>query len=255
MRVGCCTDITNSSIAKKAGFDFLECTVVSLVPANDEDFQNILKSYQQSHLPVEVCNIFLPGQLKIVGDSVDHDAVESYVKTALSRVKQIGAKKVVFGSGGARSLPEAFPRDTGEEQIIQFLDMVSDYAEPLGITIVIEPLNKKESNMINSVPEAMSFAKKVNRKPIQILADFYHMDEEREPIDNIIAAKDMIKHIHVADTGRLAPGTGNYPYQEFVQCLAEANYTDQVSIECNWTNFDTEIFQARQFLTNLFNEN
>jgi sugar phosphate isomerase/epimerase len=161
MRLGCCTDIKNSSIVKKAGFDFLECTVVSLVPANDNDFSEILKSYQQSQLPVEVCNIFLPGHLKIVGDSVNYDAVVSYVEKALSRVNQIGAKTIVFGSGGARSLPEAFSREKGEEQILSFLDMVADYAEPLGITIVIEPLNRKESNIINSVPEAVSFAKRL----------------------------------------------------------------------------------------------
>jgi sugar phosphate isomerase/epimerase len=86
-----------------------------------------------------------------------------------------------------------------------------------------------------------------------VLADFYHMDEEKEPLDNIVAAKDLVKHIHVADTGRLAPGTGTYPYQNFVQCLARANYNDLVSIECNWINIETEVFQAKKFLTSMFN--
>ncbi|KKI90063.1 xylose isomerase [Bacillus sp. SA1-12] len=252
MRFGCCTDINHSAIVKEAGFDFLECTVVSLVPDNDDDFERIFNTYKQSPLPIEACNIFLPGNLKIVGNEVNYGAVERYVDKALSRVKQIGARTVVFGSGRARSLPEAFSRVKGEEQIITFLDIVADYADPLGITVVIEPLNRKESNMINSIPEAMEIAKKVNRDSIQVLADFYHMHEEKEPIEHLVSAKDLLKHIHVADSGRFAPGTGTYPYKTFVHCLKEANYDGLVSIECNWKDFETEIYQTKQFLQNLF---
>lgn len=64
MKLGCCTTIENSVTAKKAGFDFLECTVVSLVPENDDDFPAILERYQESGLPVEACNIFCRGHLK-----------------------------------------------------------------------------------------------------------------------------------------------------------------------------------------------
>lgn len=255
MKLGCCTDIKHSNIVKKAGFDFLECTVVSLMTENDCDFHEILKQHQQSKLPVKVCNVFLPGSLKIVGDTVDQLAIEHYVDKALSRVKQIGAELVVFGSGGARSLPEGFPFEKGEEQIVKFLNMVADIAEPLGITIVIEPLNKKESNIINSIQDAVSVARKVNRKGIQVLADFYHMEEEHEPLENIALAGDLIKHIHVADTGRFAPGTGDYPYKDFVHHINSTEYNGLISIECNWKNFEAELLDARRFLTTIFNEN
>ncbi|KSU80371.1 Sugar phosphate isomerase/epimerase [Fictibacillus enclensis] len=251
MKLGCCTIIENSAIAKKAGFDFLECTVVSLVPENDDDFPGILERYQESGLPVEACNIFLPGSLKITGEHVNISSVESYVEKALLRVKQIGADTVVFGSGGARSLPEGFSRKKGEEQIIQFLDLVANYSDPLGITVVIEPLNQKESNIINSVPEAVRIAKKVNRPSIQVLADFYHMDEENEPLGHLVSEKDYIRHIHVADTGRRAPGTGTYPYDRFVSCLSEAGYNGRISIECQWQDFEAEAGAARQFLSSV----
>src|SRR5690606_772411 len=252
MRLGCCTDIANAAIVKQAGFDFLECTVTSLMTEDEDGFQAILKKYQESPLPVEVCNVFLPGNMKIVGGSVDYKVIECYVATALSRVKQIGAKKVVFGSGGARSLPADFSTEEGEQQVVEFLKMVADYAELNEITIVIEPLNKKESNIINSIPEAVSLAKRVDRESIQVLADFYHMEEEEEALENIIEGKDFLKHIHVADSARLAPGTGGYPYQQFVSCLKEANYEGLVSIECRWDDFETEVYEARKFLSQLF---
>ena len=254
MKLGCCADIENASTLYQAGYDFIECTVVSLKPeASEAEFKPILRKYQESPIPVESFNILLPGDLKIVGEQVDTERIKKYLATALKRVKQIGADTIVFGSGGARKLPDGFSRDKGKEQIVQFLHMVADVAEPLDLTIVIEPLNQKESNIINSVPEAVEFAKLVNRKSIKALADFYHMDEERESLTNISEYKNLIKHIHVADSGRLAPGTGTYPYSEFVNQLRQSNYNGRVSIECKWNDFDSEVIQSLTFLKKQLN--
>ncbi|MFC0473020.1 sugar phosphate isomerase/epimerase family protein [Halalkalibacter kiskunsagensis] len=253
MRLGCCASIDQANVVHAAGFDFIECTVVSLIPErSEEDFAEVLKKYQESPIPVEVCNVFLPGDLKVVGESVDLGRINRYLKTSLARVKQIGADTIVFGSGGARTIPEGFSREKAEEQIFTFLDLAADYAEPLGLTIVIEPLNTKESNILNSVPEAVEFARKINRKSIQVLADFYHMDEEKEPLTNIVTMKEYVKHIHVADTGRLAPGSGQYPYQDFTDCLMRANYNGRVSIECGWHDFEDEAARAREYLESCF---
>ncbi|MBS4218199.1 sugar phosphate isomerase/epimerase [Bacillus sp. FJAT-49711] len=253
MKFGCCLGIDQAKVAYEAGFDFIECTVVSLIPEkNDREFAEVFKQFQDSPLPVEACNVFLPGDLKIVGETVHYDRIKHYLQTALQRVHQIGAEIIVFGSGGARSMPDGFSRERAEEQILQFLSVAADYADPLGITIVIEPLNKKESNILNSVLEAEGFAKKINRNSIQILADFYHMDEENESLENIVTAKKSIKHIHVADTGRFAPGTGDYPYDRFVDCIQRANYSGRISIECQWGDLHKELVQSREFLKEIF---
>lgn len=253
MKFGYCADIEQADILQDAGYDFIECTVVSLIPEeSDEKFAEVLKKYQESNLPVEAFNVLLPGDLKVTGEAVDEERIERYMKKALHRVKQIGADIVVFGSGAARSFSEEFPREKAKDQIIRFLHIAADYAEPLGITIVIEPLNKKESNIINSVPEAVEFAEKVNRKPIQVLADFYHMDEENEPLGNIVSSKKHLKHIHVADTGRFSPGTGNYPYEEFVNQVKQAGYNGRISIECSCNDFEKEVKSARKYLEKVF---
>ncbi len=253
MKFGCCASIEQAQDVYAAGFDFIECTVVSLEPEkSDHEFAKILTKYRNSPIPIEVFNVFLPGDMKIVGETVDQNRIKDYLEKALARVNQIGADTIVFGSGGARSVPNGYSFKRAEEQIIQFLKMVADYAEPLGITIVIEPLNKKESNIINSVKEAQDLVDKINCKSIQLLADFYHMDEENEPLENIVSSKENVKHIHVADTGRLAPGTGHYHYEKFVDRIKEANYTRRVSIECNWHDFNNEATKARKFLQQCF---
>ena len=96
--------------------------------------------------------------------------------------------------------------------------------------------------------EAVELAHQVGRPGSRVLADFYHMAEEEEPLEHLVKYKDWLAHIHVADTGHLAPGTGQYPYERFAGQLAQAGYEGMVSIECRWNDFAAEAGPAVQFL-------
>lgn len=253
MRFGCCGSIEQAEILQAAGFDYLESTVVSLLPEAPETiFAPLLEKYEIAPMPVRACNVFLPSDLKVVGPEVDWPRLERYVRTALRRVRLIGAHIVVFGSGKARWVPDGFARADAEAQLVDFLQLVGDVAATHAITVVIEPLNRKESNILNSVAEGVTLAQRVNRPAIQVLADFYHMDEEQESLSQILAYKDWLAHIHVADTDRRAPGTGSYPYAEFVDLLHQANYDGMVSIECRWDDLAAEAGPACRFLHRVF---
>lgn len=253
MRFGCCCSIEQAVVAQAAGFDYVECTVVSLLPeATEPLFAPVLEKYEATPLPVAACNVFLPGDLKVVGPEVDWPRVERYVRTALRRVRLIGADLVVFGSGKARMVPADFARADAEAQLVDFLQLVGDVAKSHAMTVVIEPLNRKESNILNSVAEGVALAERVNRPAIRVLADFYHMDEEQEPLRALLDYKDWLAHIHVADTDRRAPGTGHYPYAEFVDLLTQAGYDGMVSIECRWEDFAAEAGPACRYLQQVF---
>jgi sugar phosphate isomerase/epimerase len=249
MRIGCCCNIEDAAIAYGTGFDYIECKVVSLLPEeNREAVTSILDQHRSSPVPVASFNFFMPGDLKIVGPAVDSARLGRYVESALARVHKIGAKMVVIGSGGARAIPDGFSVQEARRQMVRFLQQVADAAEKNDITVVIEPLNRKESNSILTVAEGVELAREVDRPYIKVLADFYHMDEEQEPLAHLTRYKDWIKHIHVADTARLAPGTGQYPYAEFADRLRQNGYDGMVSIECRWINFAAEAPLAVEFL-------
>lgn len=253
MRFGCCCSIEQAEIAQAAGFDYIECTVVSLLPEVTEPlFAPVLEKYQAAPLPVGACNVFLPGDLKVVGPDIDWPRVESYVRTALRRVRLVGANLVVFGSGKARMMPDGFSRADAEAQLVDFLQLVGDVAQAHAMRVVIEPLNRKESNILNSVAEGVALAERVNHPAIRVLADFYHMDEEQEPLRALLDYKTWLAHIHVADTDRRAPGTGSYPYTQFVELLDKAGYDGMVSIECRWENLGAEAGPACRFLHEVF---
>lgn len=253
MQFGCCAPMDQASAVQAAGFDYLEAGVTSLIPDQDDAaFASVLAQYRSVHIPVQSFNLFLPRDLKIVGTEVDMARIERYVKRAIDRIEQIGATMAVIGSGGSRNVPDGFSRDSATQQIVDFLSIVADAADRTSVTIAIEPLNRKESNIINSVAEGVVFAKAVDRPSIRVLADFYHMDEENEPLETLIENKDWLAHIHVADSGRLAPGTGVYPYARFVDLLHQVGYDGMVSVECRWNDFATEAEPCVEFLRRVF---
>ena len=253
MKFGCCAPIDRAAEVHAAGFDYLEAAVVSLLPDEDDAaFAPVLEQYRASPIPVQAFNLFLPRDLKIVGPEIDEARMKRYVRRALKRLQTIGATIAVLGSGGSRNIPEGFPRAEAVGQIVTFLNHLADAADKTDVVIAIEPLNRRESNVINSVTEGVEIARQVNRASIRVLADFYHMDEDDEPLNHIVECKDWLAHVHVADTGRGAPGTGEYPYPVFVDNLRQAGYDGMVSIECRWDDFSAEAGPAVQFLRQIF---
>lgn len=257
MRIGCCSGLDQVHIAHAAGFDYVECTVVSLGPEADEDaFGEIEAAWRDAPLRPLACNVFLPRDLKVVGPDVDWARVEHYVTSAMARVDRIGGRLVVFGSGGSRSMPDGTSLSIATAQLVDFLRLAADAAEPYGITIAIEPLNRKESNILNSVPEAVALAEVVARSPVCVLADLYHMQEEDEPLANVAGAGSRLAHVHVADSGRLSPGSGDHPFQQFAAQIATTGYAEGewacVSVECRWQDFAREAPGAVEFLRTIW---
>ncbi len=253
MQFGCCSSADMAGVVKAAGYDYLECAVTSLLAGEDDAaFAPVLATYRALPLPTPVFNIFLPRDLKIVGPLVDEERIKVYVQRAIARVQLLGGKIIIFGSGGSRTIPDGFSRSDAMQQIVAFLHTVADAAVGSGVTVSIEALNRGECNVLNSVAEAAELARQVNRPSISAMADLYHMMLESELLEHMVTYKDWIKHIHVADTDRQPPGSGQYPYTKLARLLEQIGYTDRVSVECRWTNMAAEAGPALQYMRKVF---
>jgi sugar phosphate isomerase/epimerase len=245
---GWCAQIEHAEELKGYGYDYIECALAPLLSQDDEVVKKALPLYVNSPLPVKAWNVLFPGDIKVVGPEVDEAVIKNYLAKAVDTMVQAGSSIFVFGSGRSRSIPEGWEHSRAEEQLLKLLRIIADTCKGTSLTLAIEPLNTKESNVITSVAEGVYYAKQINDPAIRVLADFYHMDEESEPLDTIYTHKDWLSHIHVADTGRLAPGTGHYPYESFVGQLNAAGYNGLVSAECTLKDRDKELPASLQFL-------
>ena len=207
-------------------------TLTPLEP--DEAFAPVRAQIQALSVQPEAFNPFFPGSVRITGPDVDWGLVRRYAAKAVERAASVGGQVMVIGSGGARNVPEGFSWDEAWQQLVRAFTITGEEAAKHGMVIAIEPLRKQESNIINYVTEGMWMAKEVNLPSVQVLADFYHMDELDEPLSHLLDVAPMLAHVHVADTGNYRPGSGSYDYDAFVAYLKQAGYQGRVSIECYW---------------------
>jgi sugar phosphate isomerase/epimerase len=234
MRWGICTAAENAAAVKAAGWDFVEENVQTLLQGELADGQwKGLDRTRGAALPVSAANCLVPGSIKITGPQADMAKLKEWMSRVVERSARTGMNILVFGSGGARQVPEGTSRETAFKQIVDFAKMSADLAARHGVTIVVEPLNRKECNIINSVAEAMTYVKAVNHPNLQCLVDSYHFWLEDEPLDNLKAAMPWIKHVHLADKdGRVAPGeSGTADYRPFFKVLKQGGYKGVISVE------------------------
>ncbi|HJN17056.1 MAG TPA: sugar phosphate isomerase/epimerase family protein [Armatimonadota bacterium] len=224
-----------------AGFDYIEFGVGITAPDHGSDaYERFLAAIDGQPLVAEVFSSFIPPWHKMVGPEVDWDGVEQYVATALERVARAGGERVVFGSGGARTRPDDWPRDEAWAQLARFVNLVGDYCDKHAVALCIEHLNATETNMITTVAEGTALAREVDRPSVRVLADCFHMGMEDEPYANIVAAGELLAHAHVADKGRRYPADFGYDIDGFFAALQEAGYDQRVSIEANFEDIETE---------------
>lgn len=241
--IGICTNFKNADMLVSCGCSYIEESVGQLlVPSQSEDeFNLILEQEKNSVLPVKVCNNFIPGSLKSVGPKAAHSEILKYVETAFRRAQKAGVEYIVFGSGGSRSIPEGFPRDEARKQFVSLCKAMAPIAAKYNVVVVLEPLNTKECNFINSVAEGGEIVKEVNHPNFRLHADIYHMLMENESPEDIIKYGDLIKHTHIAEKeGRAAPGTHNEDFRPYFEALKKINYKGMMSIECIWKNMESQ---------------
>lgn len=234
MKIGVCTGIENSELLQKKGYDYIEMSLSKIASMSEDEFMDLKIKVNISELKPYAFNVLFPGDIKLTGFNVDKQAINDYLVRAFDRAKDLRGKIVVFGSGGVRRYPENFSYEEAFEQLVKFLEAAGPLAKERGITIVIEPLRKAETNIINNVAEGLKLAKAVNHPNVRLLVDFYHMSCENESPQIILEAGiEYIKHLHIANPEeRVWPiNPGEAAYAEFFSCLKEIKYDAGISIE------------------------
>jgi sugar phosphate isomerase/epimerase len=251
---GAVDPLKDVDIVARAGYDYIEPALSKTVALAAPDREAALKKLAASGLRVETMNWFLPGSdIKVVGPDVDAARIRAYLETSLELAERLGAKVIVFGSPGARTVPEGFPRERAWTQLQEFLHACADVIEKqrYGMVIGIEGLRKPETNIVNSVKEAAQLARAVKRPPVRIIVDFYHLAFEGEDPDVVLAERDLIVHTQIAD-----PASRDFPvradgeprYARFFQNLATIGYEARISVEANSANLAGDAPAALAFL-------
>jgi sugar phosphate isomerase/epimerase len=248
MQIGFCTDPTTvSSLPSRPDCDFIEGHVVNfLTPeAPDAEFAPRAEALERCGFPMPAANVLLPATLKCSGPNIDYARLDRYAHTVFRRAKETGMKFIVFGSAGARMVPEGFPITKAFEQYVDILRQFAPLAEENGVTIVVEPLNRGECNLVNTVLEGAEAVRRANHPAVKLLVDIFHMLRNGESPDDIVKVGPLIRHAHVAENkDRAAPGVNGDDFRPFLRALRRTGYNDRLALEPIWTDLPRQVGPA-----------
>jgi len=235
IRLGICRNsLDDVEVMKEIGYDYLELNMTITASLSEEDFATLLEQVKTAPLPVEAMNCMVPGDFVLCSEEGTGDRIKTYLTKAFSRAAQLGVQVVVFGSGGARALPEGISPEEGYQYLAEFLKVAAGIAAPYGLRIAIEPLCASGCNFIHCVEEAQKLEKMVNLPNVGSLADLYHMSQEKDKMDALSNEIGVI-HCHIAEgIKRTFPVKGDdseKDYRAFFDALKKGNYQGRVSIE------------------------
>jgi D-psicose/D-tagatose/L-ribulose 3-epimerase len=250
VKVGRCTGINGLVETKAAGFDYAELPVREIMRLSDAELEQALARHKEVGLPTPTANVFLPSDMKVVGPGIDQAPVVAYASRAFDRMARFGVKVVVFGSGGARKVPEGFSRDEAFAQLVDFARKIAPQAQSRGITLVVEPLRRQETNIINTAAEGLAWVKAVGHPSFQLMVDFYHLATEKEDPSIIVEARDHIRHFHIANPNRrvFPMDAGEYDYSAFFAAVKKSGYRGTMSVEGGTRDFAADGPRAVAFL-------
>jgi len=187
----------------------------------------------------------------------ERELAVSDIKQLLLIAKEIGALGLVtvpiVGEAQINDLsPNRNQRQLEEELLVVLLKELSDYAKELNTFIFLEPLNRYETHLINTLQQAVDICKKVDSPNVRVLADFFHMSiEERDIPTSIRAAGEYIYHVHLADSNRLLPGFGHTDFRAGFEALKSIGYKNYMAFEAGFPGEIRENLTSPENLINV----
>jgi sugar phosphate isomerase/epimerase len=248
MQIGFCSDpATLAALPFRPACDFIEGHVVNfLTPeAPDADFAPRAAALRACGYPMPAANVLLPAALKCSGPDIDYARLDRYAHTVFRRAKEIGITFIVFGSAGARMVPDGFPVTRAFEQYVDILKQFGPLAEANGVTLVVEPLNRGECNLVNTVLEGAEAVRRAATPGVKLLVDIFHMLRNGESPDDIVKVGPLIRHAHIAENkDRAAPGVNGEDFRPYLRALRKTGYNDRLALEPIWTDLPHQLAPA-----------
>ena len=156
-------------------------------------------------------------------------------------IKRYKSQIEVASKFGAENMPIGYSRGNQKEteteesyqrRLAESLKELSECADSKGVNLLIEPINRYEINTLNRVDQALEFISKYKLNSIKLLLDTYHMNIEERSIEKAIEISgSLIRHIHVADNNRLAPGEGHLNFDSIIRSISKTGYNGFLTVE------------------------
>ena len=212
--------------AANAGLDFVE---IPLLRPNDMDVAGTRELLDQHDIGC-TCSLGLPTDVHL---PFYPEKAEEFLKKAVDVTEGLGSTALsgaIYTNLG--TLTGEPPSEEEVETVVRVLKNVARYAARRDLQLGIEPVNRYESYLINLAEQVGEILERIDEPNVFAHLDTYHMNiEEKGFYDPIVGLGDKLKYIHLSESDRGTPGTGNVHWDEVFRGLHDIGYEGHLVME------------------------
>jgi sugar phosphate isomerase/epimerase len=214
---------------KRLGYDGIELAVRDPLLLNLEELNDLIAQYELDVPAIGTGQAFSEEGLSLTHpeERIRIKAIER-LKTHIDLAIHFNAVVIIGSIRGQFVDPDE--KINAQEWLVDGIKTCAEYAPE--IRLAIEPLNRYETEFVNTIESAIKLAEKIGAENIGLLLDTFHMNIEEASITNsFILAGEKLFHVHVADSNRRYPGAGHIDFPSIVKILTDTNYEGYLSAE------------------------
>ncbi len=217
--------------AAARGFDAVEIFPPDPDAIDPQELRGLLDDHELSLAAVGTAAGWLKHRLTLTSsEETTRDKAIGFLQRMMDFASPFEAPVIVGSMQGKAEAPVTQP--VALRYLGNALFKLDEHAHDLGTTLLYEPLNRYETNLLNTLADAVQFLNAIQTRQVKILADLYHMNiEEANLADAVRNAATMIGHVHFADSNRRAPGFGHTDFLPIIAALVEGGYAGYLSAE------------------------
>jgi len=223
---------------KKWGFDTVE------IPIEDPshiDTAKVKAAAAKAGIAIgSICAAMGPGR-DFRGSPEDQKNAMDYCTALLDQAAELGCPSLIGPVYSVVGKADAVPPERQKVEwdlVVKNLKILAKHAEARGVTICIEPLNRFETDFLNTCDQGLKLIKAVNSPNVKLHLDTFHMNiEEKDQAAAILKAGKALAHFHACGSDRGTPGGDHIDWPPIVKALRKIGYTGDVVIE----SFTTDV--------------
>ena len=181
-----------------------------------------------------VCAAMGPGR-DFRGTATAQKTAQTYLRALVDQAVALGAPRITGPLYSVVGLTGAHDERTKREHfksVVKNLRSLGTYARARGIELCVEPLNRFETDFLNTVDQGLALMKAVGLPNVKLHLDTFHMNiEEKNQAAAIRKAGRHIGHFHACGTDRGIPGADSLDWKPIAAALKAVGYKGDVVIE------------------------
>lgn len=223
---------------KSMGYDFIELLVPE--PEDGIDLAAAKSALADADLGIVLAARVSPQRSVSSEDASARQGGLDYLKSCIDSANALGATIIggpLYGEPMVFAGRPPLPRSADDmkaraDRMIEGLAQVAPLARAAGQTFAVEPLNRFETDMLNTTRQGVTLVDTVNDAGLGLMLDTFHMNMEDQSIpDAIRLAGKRTVHFQANENHRGFPGTGNMDWPAIMRALHQVGYTGPVSLE------------------------